>query len=75
VWPYGEDQETILELEFKPVPPPTPTDAQLEELAEIAAEYIYTAQLPNRREIGLISRNGIAKVLSRYHEMQQENAK
>ena len=75
VWPYGEDMESILELEFQPVARPTLTDAQLEELAEIAAEYIYTSVLPNRREIGLISRNGIAKVLSRYHEMQQNNEK
>jgi hypothetical protein len=70
-WPYGEDVETVLELAFQPVAPPTPTDAQLEELAEIAAEYIYTSVLPSRREIGLISQNGIAKVLERYHEMQQ----
>ena len=75
VWPYGEDMESILVVYFQPVAPPTPTDAQLEELAEIAAEYIYTAVLQNRREIGLISRNGIAKVLSRYHEMQNENGK
>jgi hypothetical protein len=75
VWPHGEDQETFLELAFQPAAPIQPTDAQLEELAEIAAEYIYTSVTPNGREVGLISRAGIREILEKYHEMKNEHGK
>ena len=49
------------------------TDAQLLELAEIGNQYIYTAQTPNGREVGVISSGGIIAILNKYHEMQQTN--
>ena len=75
VWPHGEDQETVLELDFQLVPPPTPTDAQLLELAKIGNQYIYIGCTPNQREVGVISSGGIAAILKRYSEMQNEHGK